>query len=180
MHTLISILRWAVLYCLYKDQQAELGRRPSVTITSRELQSMHNIWLLCSLSPNNLGRYNRAPNKPVKCGGGKMSELLCNKCINVLHSVITLWLVMSCDWMHEHNCVYILCNTIPFTLPMYILYESLHSKSLVLPPPCLTDSRSPFDPFNELYGFLFDTTYNNKLSIYSWDINSSNYVAFGI
>ena len=42
--------------------------------------------------------------------------------------------------MHERSCIHVSCATLSSTLPVFILHNSLLSKSLVLPPPCLTYS----------------------------------------
>ena len=64
----------------------------------------------------------------AKSDGGKSGELLCNMSIGHQQTV-GLW------------CIFLLCDTI-LHLPVSILHDLLHSNSLVLPPPCLTDPLS--------------------------------------
>ena len=55
---------------------------------------------------------------------------------------IYIYIYMWGDSMEECR-VFISCVTLLPTLPVFILYDSLHSKLLVFPPPRFTDS--PFD-----------------------------------
>ena len=79
--------------------------------------------------------------RSVKRGGDKTSELPCNKPISNVHFIVGPWCAIQCM---NAAALCVSCMILSFMLPVLLLHDSLHSKSLVLPPPNLTDSS--FDP----------------------------------
>ena len=81
----------------------------------------------------------------TKHGGGKTIELLCNMPIyNVLHGTITLqWVCGAIQCMNTA----VSCVIQSSMLPVFIIHDLMHRKSIALSSPCLTDS--PFEPFRK-------------------------------
>ena len=117
--------------------------------------------------------HNRSNSEVAKHGGGKTLELLCNMHIcNVLHGTITVqWVCGAIQCMNTA----VSCVTQSSMLPVFIIHDLLHRKSLVLPSPSVIDSSFepgrktsifcvPFRSFGNLYivqpcNILFGTFY---------------------
>ena len=103
-----------------------------VTLYSLHLYGRQNAPLYCSFT---MGQSNMVEVKQVSCYATSLYAMF-----STVRSLYSRSVVQFNAWMQLN----VSCLTLSSTLPVFILHNSLHSNSFVLPPPYLTDSH--FDP----------------------------------